>query len=206
MTDFTVGATATSFIDSTVVTGPTYYYQVQAENQLSGSAWVGPFSTAPRAPSGLSGTISRGRRDRAPPPPSLRPPRALGPRRGRGRRLRHPPGPSVTLTWTNNDATPPATQVEIQRAIKADFSDEITLSYTGPAPATYTDSTVAAGTTYFYRVRADDPLSESHWSNSFETDPPAPTGLTDTIAAGPPLSVTLTWTNPEPPPPPRRCC
>ena len=107
-----------------------------------------------------------------------------------------PPGPSVTLTWTNNDTTPPATQVEIQRATKADFSDEITLSYTGPAPASYTDSTVAVGMTYYYRVRADDPLSESHWSNSFETDPPAPTGLTDTIAAGPPLSVTLTWTSP----------
>jgi len=209
--DVTVAGTATSYIDSTVVKGVTYYYQVQAENPLSSSAWVGPFSTAPQAPTGLSGTISSGvgvtvmlppgrppgslwRPSLGPPPGSLGPPPGAGPSVTPGT----PQGPSVTLTWTNNDTIPPATQVEIQRATRSDFSDEITLATTGPAPASYTDSTVARGTTYYYRVRAEDPVSHSGWSNTFETDPAAPTGLTGTIAASPPLSVTLTWTSPQP--------
>ena len=211
--DVTVAGTATSYIDSTVVKGVTYYYQAQAENQLSSSAWVGPFSTAPQAPTGLSGTISSGvgvtvmlppgrpPGSLRPPPGSLGPPPgSLGPPPGAGPSVTPgtPPGPSVTLTWTNNDTTPPATQVEIQRATKSDFSDEITLATTGPAPASYTDSTVAVGTTYYYRVRGEDPVSHSGWSNTFETDPAAPTGLTGTIAVGPPLSVTLTWTSPQP--------
>jgi hypothetical protein len=62
-------------------------------------------------------------------------------------------------------------------------------------PPSYTDTTVAEGTTYYYRVRAENEASNSAWSSTitvlYTTIPAAPAGLTATLAGS---SVSLNWT------------
>ncbi len=74
---------------------------------------------------------------------------------------------SVALSWTNNATNPAATDFLVQRATDSGFTANVT-TFTVSAPATaYTDTTVTTGT-YYYRVRAENSISYSVW-----TDPPA---------------------------------
>ena len=88
---------------------------------------------------------------------------------------------TVRLTWANNATYPTATQMTIQRATNAAFTQNLTTFTTTGTATTYTDSTVASGQTYYYRVRAENDVSYSTWSNTVTvtvTSPvPAPTNL-----------------------------
>ena len=71
---------------------------------------------------------------------------------------------------------------------------------TGTAATTYTDDTVAAGTTYTYRIRAINGAGTSERSRWFHIDTPAvperpdkPTGLSATATHD---AITLTWDDP----------
>ena len=75
------------------------------------------------------------------------------------------PSPAVKLTWTNNATYPAATEVTIQRATNAAFTTGVTLFTTGPTATTYSDTSVAVNTTYYYRVRAENAAGYSAWSN-----------------------------------------
>ena len=102
----------------------------------------------------------------------------------------------VTLNWTNN-AYPPATQVTIERSTDSGFATGLAFFAVAGNVATYIDSTVVAGPTYYYQVRADDSSGfSSTWSSAWSTAPAAPSGFSGTISATP--WVTLAWTNADP--------
>ena len=105
-------------------------------------------------------------------------------------------GPSITLTWTDNATN--ESGFTLERSVGGGAFT--TISSTLPANTTgYVDTTVALGTSYAYRVRADNVTGSSAWNTSagiyVPTLPAAPTNLARTItrtAAGPD-SVSLTW-------------
>jgi FtsP/CotA-like multicopper oxidase with cupredoxin domain len=108
---------------------------------------------------------------------------------------------SVKLTWTNNATYPAATDMYIQRATNAAFTQNLQTFTTLGTATTYTDSTVASGTTYHYRVRAENSVSYSAWSNAVTVQaapPPAPpTNLVATPFVTPTqASMFLSWAEP----------
>ena len=139
LADFPLGAAATSYTDTTVAEGTTYYYRggpsVRAENEASNSAWSNTvfvlYTTVPAAPAGLTATLA---------------------------------GASVSLTWTNHASTAPATQLRIQRATDSGFTSNVTDTLIGPALSTYTDNGVAQGTTC--STGCGPEASSSAWSST----------------------------------------
>jgi fibronectin type 3 domain-containing protein len=106
---------------------------------------------------------------------------------------------AVILTWTNSDAV--GVEWTIERATSDDFSGQVfDIDDLYAGSESYTDSTVATDTTYYYRVAEIDAQSDqSAWSNTVSiTTVPAPS---DPLAAvvgpgtGPPAGVKLTWQN-----------
>jgi hypothetical protein len=107
-------------------------------------------------------------------------------------------GPQVGLSWTNNSNA--VTGFLIDRATDADFAHDL---MTFPAPSsppgtvTFVDTTVVAGTTYFYRVRAVNAAGSSANSNAARVDiptPPAtPSGAHATLVTA--TEVDLAWQN-----------
>ena len=177
LADFPLGPAATSYTDTTVTEGTTYYYRVRAENEASNSAWSSTvtvlYTTVPAAPAGLTATLA---------------------------------GSSVSLNWTAPANTAPATRLRIQRATDSGFTSGVTDTLAGPAATSYTDNTVAQGTTYYYRVRAENQVSNSAWSSTASIlvprpVPAAPGNLTTRAYAQGFISaaIDLTWTeNPAP--------
>jgi hypothetical protein len=109
--------------------------------------------------------------------------------------------PTVTLTWTNNSTNPAATNFLIQRATNANFTGPslVSMNATGAALTSYVDRTVAASTRYYWRVRAENTLGYSTWSNTATAISPAwtvraPAGLTVTGRTR--TSIALRWTRP----------
>ncbi|MEE6261095.1 fibronectin type III domain-containing protein [Plantactinospora sonchi] len=122
--------------------------------------------------------------------------------------------PAIMVAWTNNatpttargpadtsaaagPAGPGATRNLLQRAADAGFLREVT-SFVVPATVSgYTDSTVTPGVTYYYRVRAENGVAHSAYSNGAgcAVHLPPPTGLVATVATGAPLRVNRGWVN-----------
>jgi hypothetical protein len=75
-------------------------------------------------------------------------------------------GPAVALAWTDNATNPAATDNLIQRATDAGFTQNVTTVSIDGAATSYSDSSVAAGTTYYYRVRAENAISYSVWTDA----------------------------------------
>ena len=108
-------------------------------------------------------------------------------------------GAAVNLTWTNNATYPAATEVTIQRATNAAFTSGVTTFTAAGTATTYTDTTVTAGTTYYYRVRAENAPGYSAWSEQRVDngagdpgDPDQPAGRGHRGRVGP-RSINLTW-------------
>ena len=109
-------------------------------------------------------------------------------------------GSSVSLTWKNSDAAGVATGISVERATDAAFTKNVTDIPLGPTATSYTDASVVEGTTYYYRVQAQNQTigGNSAWSNavSILVAVPAPANLT--VKAYPPgiapARVVLTWT------------
>jgi FtsP/CotA-like multicopper oxidase with cupredoxin domain len=74
-------------------------------------------------------------------------------------------GPSVALAWTDNATTPAATMYTVERATNAAFTQNVVdVAVNNPAATSLNDTTVAAATTYYYRVRAENAISYSEWA------------------------------------------
>lgn len=98
------------------------------------------------------------------------------------------PGPSVNLRWTNNRGVPnpmyrpettlqlpAATNFVVQRAVDSAFTEEVTTfevakdpksPYADQEMVAFTDTTVAEGVQYFYRIRAETDYGYSTWSDA----------------------------------------
>ena len=108
---------------------------------------------------------------------------------------------SVTLTWDDPQDDSVTGYVILRRVRENDQGGEFSelVADTGTAAATYTDDTVAASTTYTYRIKATNGAGTSERSRWVHIDIPAapvpdkPTGLSATATHD---SVTLTWNDP----------
>jgi len=89
----------------------------------------------------------------------------------------------VVLTWTDNANNESA--FEVQRATDAAFTAGFkTVIISTPNLATYTDNTVTAGITYFYKVRSRNSVSMSVFSNTANvTTPVSVLAITTTTLA-----------------------
>ena len=108
----------------------------------------------------------------------------------------------VVLTWDDSQDDSITGYVILRRVRENDEGGEFSelAADTGEAATTYTDDTVAAGTTYTYRIKAINEHGVSERSRWFHIDTPAaplpakPTGLSATATHD---SVTLTWEDPD---------
>jgi len=111
------------------------------------------------------------------------------------------PSLRVNLAWTGNAAgNPPTTNYFIQRATNNTFTAGLAEFSPLGLAVTYADTTVVGGTTYFYRVRAENVSAYSNWSNVVTvttpqagTAPKAPTNLRITTTGR--TSIVVAWTN-----------
>ncbi|HET9656127.1 MAG TPA: hypothetical protein VFP72_12280 [Kineosporiaceae bacterium] len=159
--------TGTTFTDNAVLSGVTYYYQVQATNAVGASAWSSPAAkvtvstVAIPVPANLTATAD-------------------------------PAKVTITLGWAPSLG---ANAYDVQRATDATFTQNVsdTIVTTGAA---WTDTAVTPGTTYYYRVNASTVQGgPSAWSNTASaTVLLAPTGVAVTASASWPLTTTVTWT------------
>jgi FtsP/CotA-like multicopper oxidase with cupredoxin domain len=77
----------------------------------------------------------------------------------------------ITLNWTNNWTNPAAKNNLIQRATDPAFTQNVTSLTIDLNAASFTDTTVTAGTTYYYRVRAENDISYSAWTSAASATP-----------------------------------
>ncbi|MFV2100294.1 hypothetical protein [Micromonospora sp. LOL_024] len=107
--------------------------------------------------------------------------------------------PAITLAWTGNGygIRPPATSHLLQRATDATFANGLTTITVAATATRYTDATVTPGVTYHYRIRTENSVGCSTWSNSIPASVQltAPTRLTAAIPPAAPLRVALRWAN-----------
>ncbi|MFY1619938.1 hypothetical protein [Micromonospora sp. WMMD736] len=105
--------------------------------------------------------------------------------------------PAIALAWTGNGGRPPATSHLLQRATDGSFGGDVTTITVAATATRYTDATVTPGVTYHYRIRAENDVSYSSWSNSVPASVhlAAPGGLIAAIPPAAPLRVALRWTN-----------
>jgi hypothetical protein len=104
---------------------------------------------------------------------------------------------SVTLSWTDNATTELGYTVE--RLNNGSWEQ---IAKLGSDATSYQDTGLIGGTTYSYRVRAFDLLSNSDYSNTLSattpvvlTAPVAPSNLTATIKTKPSTQIVLNWTD-----------
>jgi hypothetical protein len=130
-----------TYVDTTVTTGNTYFYQVWAVNAVGRSASATNATSAvvpaiPAAPTNFSVAA-----------------------------VKNPTGPNYTATLTWQAVTNP-TNFTIQRARNAAFTTGLA-SFTPAAAARSLTQTVAPNTTYYYRIRANNNISgSSGWTNA----------------------------------------
>ncbi len=105
--------------------------------------------------------------------------------------------PAINLTWTGNGSRPPATSHLLQRATDPTFISGLTELTVAATATRYTDATVTPGVTYHYRIRAENAVGCSAWSNSIPASVQltAPTKLSAAIPPAAPLRVALRWAN-----------
>jgi fibronectin type 3 domain-containing protein len=173
-TPLATNVTATTFTDSGVTNGTTYFYIVKAVNAVgvspqSGEASATPQAVAPSAPTGLVASGGNGQ---------------------------------VTLSWVApaSDGGSAITGYNVYRGTTAGGESTTPLA-TGVPGTTFTDASVTNGTTYYYTVAAVNAVGVSPHSaeasatpNQPATVPTAPQGLT---AAGGNGTVNLSWGPPS---------
>lgn len=105
--------------------------------------------------------------------------------------------PAIALAWTGNGSHPPATSHLLQRATDAGFTAGLTEITVAATATRYTDATVTPGVTYHYRIRAENAVSCSAWSNSIPAavQLTSPAKLVAVVPPAAPLRVTLRWAN-----------
>ena len=164
----TVAAGSTTYSNTGLTAGTTYFYRVRATNASGDSAYSNEASAAtldalPAAPSGLSATaISTSQ---------------------------------INLSWTDNATNETGFKIERKTGSGGTYAQ---IGTTGAGVTTYTDTGLTAGTTYFYRVRATNAAGDSAYSaeasaTTLISPPSAPSGLTATTISS--SQINLSWTD-----------
>ena len=138
-TAIATGITGTTYTDTSVTNGTTYYYKVAAVNAsgtsgMSNEANAKPEPSIPPAPTGLTATAGNAQ---------------------------------VALSWTGATG---ATSYNVYRGTTSGGESTTALA-TGVTGTTYTDSTAANGTTYYYKVAAVNVSGTSGQSNEANATP-----------------------------------
>jgi fibronectin type 3 domain-containing protein len=136
----------TSYTDTGLINGTTYYYEVSAVNSVNEGARSNeqsatPTATAPGAPTSLSATAGNG---------------------------------SVSLAWTapsNNGGA--SVTYKVYRGTSAGGESSTPVA-TGVASTSYNDTAVTNGITYYYYVTASNSSGDSTPSNEVSATPTAP--------------------------------
>jgi regulation of enolase protein 1 (concanavalin A-like superfamily) len=149
-----LAANATSYSDTGLAASTTYYYRVRA--------------VAGTTSSGYSNTASATTASPPPPPPTVNAPTALT--------ASAASSSAINLAWTDNAGNETAFQIE-RSADNANFT---LLASPAANVTSYSDTGLAAGTTYYYRVRAVSGTTASGYSNTASAAtmaaPPPPAG------------------------------
>ncbi|MBN1673998.1 MAG: lamin tail domain-containing protein [Kiritimatiellae bacterium] len=131
----TTGANVSTYSDTGLAAGTTYYYRVKAYNGDGNSPYSNDAAATtqqgpPAAPSGLTATAASASR--------------------------------IELLWT--DASGNETGFKIERSPTGSSSWQ-QIATAGADASTYTDSGLTPGTAYYYRVRATNGIGDSGYSN-----------------------------------------
>jgi len=145
-TPVAAGVTTTSFTDTTLTNGTTYYYTVAAVNSAgtsppSGEASATPKATVPTAPLGLTASAGNG---------------------------------SVGLSWSvpASNGGSPVTGYSVYRGTSA--GGESGTPVTTVTGTTFTDTGLTNGTTYYYKVAAVNAVGTSAQSGEVSATPRVP--------------------------------
>ncbi|MBN1676756.1 MAG: fibronectin type III domain-containing protein, partial [Kiritimatiellae bacterium] len=161
-------ANATSYTDSGLSGGTTYYYKIRSENAAGVSAYTAPVAATtgvatPAAPSGLTATAVS--------------------------------STSVALSWTDNASN--ETQYKIDRR-RSGTDTWVRVAEPGANTTAYTDSGLSPNTDYYYMVKASNAAGNSPYSNvapvtTDETVPAQPANLAALSLSA--TSIQVTWTD-----------
>jgi FtsP/CotA-like multicopper oxidase with cupredoxin domain len=174
-----LGTPVTTLVDTNVVAGQTYLYRVCANNTV-GSTVPGfpigtthsPYSEVVSVPVPLSAVLAPTNLTA-----SLREPRL------------------VDLAWSYTHGTAPATAFRIERAVAGGAFVAIS-TLNNANQRTYTDNTVADGTTYAYRVFALSGTESSSPSNTATVTTPIIAGPTNlNVRSVTANAITISWTD-----------
>ncbi len=161
--------TTTSYSDSGLTNGTTYYYEVTAVNTVGESSKSGELSATPQAP----------------PVPSA--PQNLSATAGNA---------SVSLSWTAPTIGGPSFTYNVSRGTSANGE---TLLASGVAGPSFNDGGLTNGTTYYYKVTATNSIgtgSSSNEASATPKAPPVPSAPQNLSATAGNASVSLSWTAP----------
>lgn len=164
-----VGASTTSYADTTVTAGHYYQYRVRAYNSAGYSSYAtmsGYVVTTPNAPSSCSATRNSDAK--------------------------------ATVTWTNGTSgtTNARAAVLIERQVDAGSWTQLTSL--AASTATYADNSISANHRYRYRVRSSNAAGYSSYATSgyIYTTPAAPTAVSLDKTAATTVSVSATVSAP----------
>jgi len=167
----TLGANTTSFSETGLNSGTTYYFRVHASNGAGSSsnsntafATTQTIVTAPNAPSGLAASAAS--------------------------------GSQINLTWFDNSSN--ESNFVVDRATDTGFTQNLSTATLGTNTTSYSATGLSSGMTYYFRVRATNSAGSSANSNTASavtpnvvTLPAAPSNLTASTVSS--SVINLTW-------------
>ena len=110
-----------------------------------------------------------------------------------------PAPPTVALSWNAVGSNPTVLRYRIERSTNAGFTGQPTTFTVNAPAAAMTDTSVVKTTTYYYRVRAENALGVSAWTDARTVVTPGqtvPAAPTITGGTGGRSTATIGWTAP----------